>query len=162
MAEIKIRQASVEDAARLAAVISESFQDVARRFDLTIENTPTHPSNCRTDWVEKAMAKGVRYYMMESDGEPIGCVALERFSQDKCFLERLSILPPHRRQGLGAGLVHFVLDEARGWGANRVEIAIIAAQDELRAWYEGLGFSLIGTRKFDHLPFTVAFLGLDL
>jgi predicted N-acetyltransferase YhbS len=162
MGEMKIRPATVDDAARLAAVIRESFQDVARRFELTADNAPTHPANCQTDWVEKAVAKGVRYYLLEQDGEPIGCVALERFSAKKCFLERLSVLPPYRRRGLGATLVHHALAEARDWGASRVEIAIIAAQDELQAWYERLGFSLIGTRKFDHLPFTVAFLGLDL
>ncbi len=173
MAEMRIRQATVDDAARLAAVIRESFQDVAQRFELTADNAPTHPANCQTDWVEKAMAKGVRYYALELDGETVGCVALERagpkahFPERQtgprvCYLERLSVLPPFRRQGLGATLVHHALAEARGWGANRVEIAIIAAQDELQAWYEGFGFSLINTKNFHRLPFTVAFLGLDL
>ncbi|MBU0515415.1 MAG: GNAT family N-acetyltransferase, partial [Proteobacteria bacterium] len=66
------------------------------------------------------------------------------------------------RQGLGAALVERALDKARGWGASRVEIGIIAAQDELREWYEKFGFELKGSREFDHLPFIVAFMGLNL
>jgi GNAT superfamily N-acetyltransferase len=162
LAEKRIRPATGDDAARVAALISESFQDVARRFELTADNAPTHPANCRPDWVEGAMAKGVRYFVLETGGEPIGCVALERADPTRCYLERLAVLPKHRRQGLGAVLVRHALAEARDWGASRVEIALIAAQDELRAWYERLGFSLISTKDFDHLPFTVAFMGLDL
>ncbi len=162
MGEPNIRPAEPEDAVRLAAVIRESFQNVAERFRLTADNAPTHPANCQPDWVEKALAKGVRYFRLERDGEPVGCVALERADADRCYLERLAVLPRHRRQGLGAALVRHALAEARGWGANRVEIGIIAAQDELREWYEEFGFELTGTREFAHLPFTVAFMGVDL
>lgn len=162
MGEPNIRPAGKDDAARLAGVIRESFQDVAKRFGLTADNAPTHPANCQPDWVETALAKGVRYFLLQRDGGSVGCVALERADADRCYLERLAVLPQYRRQGLGAALVEHALEEARGWGANRVEIGIIAAHDELRAWYEKFGFELTGTRDFPHLPFTVAFMGLDL
>ncbi|MBU0516964.1 MAG: hypothetical protein KJ621_19590, partial [Proteobacteria bacterium] len=82
MPEMNIRQSWPDDAARLAALIQESFRDVAGRFGLTEDNAPTHPANCRPEWIETAMAKGVRYFVLERGGEPIGCVALERAGRE--------------------------------------------------------------------------------
>ena len=53
-----IRNATRADIALLATIIRDSFRDVADRFDLTSQNCPTHPSNCTTEWIEKALEKG--------------------------------------------------------------------------------------------------------
>ena len=142
----------------LAGAIRRSFADVARRFDLNRENCPKHPSNCETAWVASAMDKGVFYFMMEADGRPCGCVALEPTEEGVCYLERLAVLPEFRGAGRGRALVEHVIQEARSLGAERVEIGIIAAQAELQAWYEKLGFIVSGRRRFDHLPFEVTFM----
>jgi ribosomal protein S18 acetylase RimI-like enzyme len=153
-----IREATREDAPLLAAVIRDSFRDVASRFDLTPDNCPTHPSNCVPEWVESATAKGMRYFVLESGGEPVGCVALEQAGPDICRLEWLAVLPKHRRHGFGDALVRHVLHEARRMGAATVKLAIIADHSELKAWYEQRGFAVTGSQRFDHLPFEVAFM----
>jgi len=153
-----IRQGTRDDVPLLAAVIRAAFRDVADRFALTAETCPTHPSNCATAWIGKALDKGARYYIGEEGGKACGCVALERANPEVCYLERLAVLPEFRRKGFGKALVDHVLAEARALGARRVEIGIIAEQRELGAWYERLGFRPMKTARFDHLPFPVLFM----
>ncbi len=160
--EARIRDAISQDDELLARIIRESFRDVAERFGLTPENCPTHPSNCTPQWIASEMAKGVAYYVVEEGGTPCGCVALERAGPEVCYLERLAVLPSHRRSGYGTALVHHVLEEARRVGAGRLEFAIIARQSGLRDWYERLGFAVKNTKSFSHLPFDVTFMFAEL
>jgi N-acetylglutamate synthase-like GNAT family acetyltransferase len=153
-----VEDAKEADAALLASVIRESFADVARRFGLTPENSPTHPSNCTPEWIRSAFAKGVRYYVLRTAQGPVGCVALEHANAEVCYLERLAVPPSFRRQGFGEALVNHVVDRARELNVGRVEIAIISADVELRKWYERLGFSATATTRFEHLLFEVTFM----
>ncbi len=153
-----IRTCIIKDCALLAVTIRTSFRTVAERFGLTKENAARHPSNCEEDWVRKDMERGVVYYALEIGGRVAGCVALERVDDAGCYLERLSVLPGHRRQGLGKVLVEHVFAEARRLGLRRVGIAMIAEQEELKAWYKGFGFVEGVTKEYPHLPFRVTFM----
>ena len=160
--EFVIRDASSSDIPLLTILIRNSFRDVADRFNLTSENCPAHPSNCTTEWVESALKKGIKYYILERANVPCGCVALEQAQPDVFYLERLSVLPKFRRNGLGELLVNHALNEAKKLGAHRVEIGIISDQTELKAWYEKLGFSTKKESRFEHLPFMVTFMSREL
>lgn len=153
-----IRKAGQDDIPSLAQIIRHSYKDVARRFDLTPQNCPKHPSNYTNHWVQRDIDRGVVYYSLEKEREICGCVALEKAGPNLCYLERLSILPQHRRQGLGALLVRHIFKEARALDASSVGIGIIARQEELKQWYIRLGFVEGETKAFDHLPFKVTFL----
>jgi len=104
------------------------------------------------------MARGVRYFILESEGVVSGCVALESASSDVCYLERLGVLPHQRRRGLGKAMVGHALSEAKRLGARHVGIGIIAQDKELNDWYKKLGFLEMETKKFAHLPFQVTFM----
>ena len=154
---LSIVPAGTQDIIRITAIIRAAFGVVARRFDLTPENCPKHPSNVSEHWVARDLARGVRYYLAWQDQQVVGCLGVERASAETCYLERLAVLPDHQRLGVGAALVNHGLDRARRLGAKEVGVAIIAAQTELARWYRKLGFTPTGTRRFDHLPFEVAF-----
>ena len=160
--EFVIRDASSSDIPLLTALIRNSFRNVADRFNLTAENCPTHPSNCTTEWIESALKKSIKYYILERKDFPCGCVALEQAQPDVFYLERLSVLPQFRRNGLGELLVNYALNEAKKLGAHRVEIGIISHQVELKEWYKKLGFSTKKESQFEHLPFVVAFMTKEL
>jgi N-acetylglutamate synthase-like GNAT family acetyltransferase len=111
--------------------------------------------------VKRDQARGVRYFILEQDGIAAGCAALEMASAKVAYLERLSVLPSRRKQGIGRDLVEHILEEARRAGAQQVSIAIIAAQTELKRWYQQIGFVEGETRSYEHLPFQVTFLALE-
>ena len=157
-----IRVATIDDVPLLTRLVRAAFRTPAERFGLTPENCPKHPSNCEESWVSGAMAEGVEYFMLESDGEPVGCVALERADEEVGYLERLSVQPAHRHRGYGRALVRRVRERADELGLRRLSIALIAEDAELRRWYEVLGFREKQTRTFEHLPFTVLFMDADL
>lgn len=157
-----IKEASQEESVLVRDMVRESFLEVAERFGLTPENCPTHPSFCTKEWVEAAMNKGIRFYMIEDLGKPCGCVALERHDDQAYYLERLAVLPRYRRKGFGKALVEHILDQAEKMGAHRVEIGIISEHTEIKDWYQRLGFSLKGTATYDHLPFEVTFMSREI
>jgi N-acetylglutamate synthase-like GNAT family acetyltransferase len=159
---IVIREASGEDVVLLTSLIRKSFSDVAVRFGLTPDNCPTHPSFCLPEWVESAMHKGIRFFVIESDDDPCGCVALEHHDDQVCYLERLAVLPRFRRRGFGKALTEHVLYQAKRIGAQRVEIGIISEHVEIKDWYLRRGFDVKGTATYDHLPFEVTFMSNEL
>jgi diamine N-acetyltransferase len=155
---IHIRQATAIDISLLTSIIRISFRDVADRFSLTPDNAPKHPSNCADNWIEKDLARGVIYYILESNGLSVGCAAIEQGSPEVCYLERLSVLPVERSKGFGRALVYKVFFKAKTLGAREVQIGIIAQHTELKEWYEKIGFRERETKDFAHLPFRVSFM----
>ena len=156
-----IHTCTEEDASVLAGTIQRSFQDVADRFGLTRENAPRHPSNYTVDWVLKDMNRGVVYFVLKDNGRVVGCAALEAAGSDICYLERLAVLPEHRKQGFGKTLVDHILSEARVRKARSVNIGIIAEQTELKDWYRRIGFVEGESKDFPHLPFRVTFMSYE-
>jgi N-acetylglutamate synthase-like GNAT family acetyltransferase len=157
-----IKKATLNDREVVATIIRNSFCDVARRFALTKDNCPKHPSNCTSSWIEADVLRGVQYSVLYLDENPIGCVAIEKPSSDVCYLERLSILPEMRGRHFGVKLVNHALECAASAGANKVSIGIIDEQTELKEWYIQLGFAVTETKRFPHLPFTVCLMEFDI
>lgn len=157
-----IKEATLNDSEVLVKLIRNSFHDVARRFSLTKGNCPKHPSNCASSWIESDISRGVQYYILYVDKNPIGCVAIEKPSADVCYLERLSVLPEMRGKHFGIRLVQYALECAALKGARKVSIGIIDEQTELKEWYIQLGFDVTETKSFPHLPFTVCLLEFEI
>jgi len=156
-----IRTAGSADIKQLAAIIQASHADVAHRFKLTPANCPKHPSNCTPAWIESDLTRGVRYFVAELGGQPVGCVALEKADPQMAYLERLSVLPAHRCRGIGQRLVECVFRETANLGVPSIGIGIIAEFNELKAWYQKRGFRAGETQTFDHLPFKVLLMAYD-
>lgn len=157
-----IRNASALDAVTITSIVRESFRDVALRFGLTLENCPKHPSNCEVRWIREALQKGIHFYILEVDDQPLGSIALEKANSEVGYIERLSVLPKHRRKGFGRSLVEHAMAQASEHGLNRIDIGIISDQIELRKWYERLGFVEQRRAVFNHLPFEVLFMSKNL
>ena len=154
----KIRTCTNEDALVLVETIRKSFKDVAERFGLTQENAPRHPSNCTVDWIQKDMARGVTYFVIENKNCVVGCVALELANSEVSYLERLSVFPNQRQRGFGKALVTHVLSKAKLLGVHCVNIGIIAEHNELKNWYKGIGFVEGESKEYPQLPFRVTFM----
>ena len=155
---MNIHEATAQDAATLALLVSASNQDVAARFGLTLDNCPKHPSFCNADWIRADLARGERYFLAEHASGPTACVAFELAGAGVGYLNRLSVLPAHRRCGIGARLVQHVLALAHSSGLERVSIGVIGQHMALQRWYSKLGFVTGDTQQFAHLPFAVTYM----
>ncbi len=165
---MKIREATSEDTGTIARLVSESNRDVALKFGLNRDNCAKHPSFCTSDWVEADFARGERYFIAEEDGDggrdghPIACVAYETPSATLAYLNRLSVLPEHRRAGVGTALVAHIVALARAASIRTISIGVIGEHADLQAWYRKLGFTSGETRTFPHLPFSVLYMSYAL
>lgn len=156
---MKIVPAKPEDAIQIASIISEANKDVAKLFNITIENTPKHPSFCTDEWVRSGFERGEAYFLYKENGVAKGCVAFEQPNPDTAYLNRLSVLPKYRHNGIGASLVRHIIDYSRiKKDIRTISIGIIAEHIVLKAWYVGLGFVEGDIMKFKHLPFNVQYL----
>jgi N-acetylglutamate synthase-like GNAT family acetyltransferase len=153
-----IVQATRKDINGLASLIKRSFADVAKRFALTPQNCPKHPSNCTREWINRDLNRNVHYFVLISDGIAVGCVGIERASETTCYMERLAVVPEQRGKGYGIRLARHALDQAKSMGAAIVGIGIIAADTDLKNFYIALGFKEGITKTFPHLPFEVVFM----
>ena len=157
-----IKEASKTDISILADVLRKSFAGVAERFNLNVENCPKNLAFCTDQRIEDDFARGTEFYLLEDERQTCGCVALEYAKPDVCYLERLAVLPGHRKKGFGKTLVNHIFDMVREMGLQRVEIGVISEHSELKDWYKKSGFVQKNTKKFEHLPFIVTFMFVEL
>lgn len=68
---------------------------------------------------------------------------------DTCELNNLCVHPEYRHKGIGEALVADAFRVARELGCTRMNIGIVEENQVLRKWYESLGFTHTGTKKFD-------------
>lgn len=88
----------------------------------------------------------------------IGFVAIERATEKIYYMEKLAILPQYRHNGFGKLIIDFVFEYARKYGGEKVSIALINENSELKDWYLKYGFMQTGIKQFSHLPFAVCFM----
>ncbi len=157
-----IEKASENEPRILSKLIRSSFADVAERFHLTPENCPKHPSNCTQKWIDADVKRGVSYFILKNKDIVIGCVGVERADNHTCYMERLAVLPEYRKKGFGKKLALHAIRLSKQLGVNHVGIGIIAGDTGLRNWYEKMGFKQKKTLAFDHLPFDVMLMSLNL
>lgn len=159
---MKIREASQADVTILSMIVSESNKDVAVKFGLTAENCPKHPSFYTASWVQADLDRGETYFILEDDSSPVGCVACEMPSSGLAYLNRLSVLPRHRKSGIGARLVRHIVEHVRAQSVNSISIGVIGEHADLQRWYRKLGFADGDTKRFSHLPFSVHYMTYSL
>ena len=153
-----IREATAHDLDVLAMLVSTSNSDVALEFNLNSQNSPKHPSFCTPAWIEQDLARDERYFILEQEGQARACVAYERPQDALAYLNRLSVLPAYRNQGLGARLVRFIVKLASSDAVNVISIGVIGEHLRLQRWYGQLGFTSGARKQFAHLPFAVQYM----
>lgn len=159
---MEIVPAKTKDAEHIAFIVSEANKDVAELFKINMEKTPKHPSFCTKDWVLSDFKRGEEYFIYKEEGVVKGCVAFEQADSDTAYLNRLSVLPSYRHNGIGADLVRHILDYSEIKNLQIVSIGIIAEHEVLKNWYLDLGFIEGDTIKFEHLPFNVKYMRYEL
>jgi ribosomal protein S18 acetylase RimI-like enzyme len=97
-------------------------------------------------------------YALHLDSKIIGYMSLSK-EGDKVFeLHNLAVLPEFRHKGYGKLLLDFAKEKATSFGGTKIKIGIIEESTVLKNWYIQNGFVHIGTKKYDHLPFTSGYM----
>jgi ribosomal protein S18 acetylase RimI-like enzyme len=143
-------------------VIRRGFLTVADDFGLTEEKVPTNGAFIKTERLEADRAKGNLMYALTEADAIVGFMQLEKANETTFYLEKISVLPEYRHNGYGTELLHFAKAKVKALGASKLGIAIIEENTVLKDWYIKNGFTPTGTKKFEHLPFTVGFLEINI
>lgn len=102
----------------------------------------------------------MRYKILS--GETVGYYSLSWQENNECELNNLCVLPEHRHSGIGKALLEDAFGRAKEKGCTKMNIGIVEENAVLRRWYEDNGFVHIGTKKFDHFPFTCGYMEASL
>ena len=139
-------------------VIHKSFATVAADFGLTEENCPKHTSFIPISYLETQMKWGWMMFGLYTDKRIIGYMSLSKEADKAYELHNLAILPEFRHNGFGKQLLDHAKETVRSLGGSKIKIGIIEESTVLKNWYITNGFEHVGTKKFDHLPFTSGYL----
>ncbi len=139
-------------------VIHQSFGTVAEQFGLTKENCPKHTSFIPLSFLEAQRNWGWKMYALYAGKKIIGYMSLSKESNDAFELHNLAVLPEYRHNGFGKLLLDYAKDVVKSSGGYVIKIGIIEESTILKNWYIANGFIHIGTKKYDHLPFTSGYL----
>ncbi len=139
-------------------VIHKSFKTVANDFNLTKENCPRHTSFMPLTFLQTQIEWGWKMYGLYAGKKIIGYMSLSSMDEECYELHNFCILPEYRHKGFGKMMLDFAKDKVIELGGNRIKIGIIEESTKLKSWYISNGFVRIGTKKYEHLPFTSGYL----
>lgn len=139
-------------------VIHRSFKTVAEEFGLTPENCPKHTSFMPIYFLTTQMDWGWHMFGLYHEGQLVGYMSLSKESDTVYELHNLAVLPEYRHKGFGKKMLDFAKETVQSLGGHTIKIGIIEESTILKNWYESNGFVHIGTKQFDHLPFTSGYL----
>lgn len=143
-------------------IIHRSFQTVADELNLTKDNCPSHTAFIPIDKLVSQFDNGTAMFLYLYNGNFIGYFSLS-VNNDSVELNNLAVLPEYRHLGIGKELVDYAITYSKNiLGANKIKIGIVEENTILKDWYEKIGFVNTGTKKFEHLPFTVGFMETEV
>jgi diamine N-acetyltransferase len=144
------------------AIIRSAFGEVIDDFGITESNTPMFAAFTTIEKLEEMKARGVKFFGLFLNGSQVGVVALEKEADGEYHMKRLAVLPEYWHSGLGRNLVDYVIDYVRKHGVKRLHLGMVNENIVLKKWYQDIGFKETEVIKFDHLPFTVCRMALEI
>ena len=156
---ITIRTASLDDTREMARVIVDTW------FATHEDQISTEALQKRRDeWGYAESEKGWHRTIQESDGvstqilvandeqRVIAVAASNVTGADRAELEVLYVEVDYQRSGTGRRLLEATIDHCCRIGISKLHVAVLAANQPARRFYESLGGLLSGTRAHEDGP----------
>jgi len=149
-----------EDVSAVLKVLNLSHGTIARDFNFTKEDNPTNNAFIDEKTLREQLNNGIELYGLKMGNRLVGCIAIEKSKReaDTYYIEKVSVLPEFRHQGIGVRLMDFATDKIKNAGGKIISIALIDSNSKLKKWYLSQGFVETGFKDFEHLPFRVCFM----
>ena len=158
---MEIRKADVSDAKTVSEIIKLSFEKQAHILKMTEQQYPHYVAFENPEAVIGAIEKGETIYLlMELDTNSAGTIRFNVDADDisKGYINRLAVLPKHRKNGYGKALMSFAEDKLKESGVSIVEISIVKQFNKLQSFYESIGYKATRDKKYPFFPFEVRYL----
>jgi ribosomal protein S18 acetylase RimI-like enzyme len=155
---MKFRNATVDDASEIAALVNSAYRGDSSRAGWTTEADLLEGIRTDTSEIASLIERPEMVIIMCLEGgELIGSVNVERRGADS-YLGMLVVKPTLQNAGLGKKLIDAAENYAREhWSSKRMTMTVISVRSELIAYYERRGYRRTGEMKpfpFDeqHVP----------
>lgn len=143
-------------------IIHKSFQTVADEMNLIKDNCPSYTAFMPIEKLISQFENNTPMFLYQYNGCFAGYFSLS-INDDSVELNNLAVLPEYRHLGIGKELVDYAITYSKNiLGANKIKIGIVEENTILKEWYEKIGFVHTGTKKYEHLPFTVGFMETEI
>lgn len=143
-------------------IVHLSFQTVADEMNLTKDNCSSYTAFMPIEKLISQFENDAPMFLYQYNGYFAGYFSLS-INDDSVELNNLAVLPEYRHLGIGKELADYAITYSKNiLGANKIKIGIVEENTILKEWYEKIGFVHTGTKKFEHLPFTVGFMETEI
>jgi L-amino acid N-acyltransferase YncA len=146
MGEVRIRRATREDAAAMAAVYNQAVANSTATFDTVPERAED-----RAVWLDEHIAPQHPVLVAERDGRVIGWASLSRYSTRCAYDATVEISAyvdeSETGRGLGTALSEAVLEAGRAGGVHAVVSRICTENAASLAMGRNLGFFEVGVMR---------------
>ncbi|MBP6663529.1 MAG: GNAT family N-acetyltransferase [Paludibacter sp.] len=149
-----------QDLSTIVKVLNLSHGTIARDFNFTKEDNPTNNAFIDEKTLREQLNNGIELYGLKMNNRLVGCIAIEKSKREPStyYIEKVSVLPEFRHQGIGVRLMDFATAKIKDAGGQIISIALIDSNTKLKKWYLSQGFIETGFKDFEHLPFRVCFM----
>lgn len=153
-----------DDLSEIVQVLQVSHGTVAKEFGFTQETNPTNNAFIEASTLKNQLNNGIELYALSVNNQLIGCIAIEKSKRviDTYYIEKVSVVPEERNQGVGVRLMDFAMEKIKEAGGKNASIALNDSNTKLKNWYSSQGFIETGTTDFEQLPFRVCFMNKQL
>lgn len=143
-------------------IVHKSFQTVADEMNLTKDNCSSYTAFMPIEKLISQFENNTPMLLYQYNGCFAGYFSLS-INDDSVELNNVAVLPEYRHLGIGKELVDYAITYSKNiLGANKIKIGIVEENTILKEWYEKIGFVHTGSKKFEHLPFIVGFMKIEI
>ena len=128
-----LREAADADVRTLVRLMRVAFEEYRDRLD-----PPSAAHDETEETVRTRLAEGSAVIAFNA-AEPVG-FAFYQTQDSHVYFSRLSVLPEHRRQGIGRALIEYVETRAQELGFKGVRLGVRLQLPHLKDRYERLGY----------------------
>jgi putative acetyltransferase len=153
--EIEIRPLEIGDDGTAFRTLNEEW--ISRYFVLEAKDRETlgDPENT-------ILRKGGRIFMVYSDGQAVGCVALIPMGDGVYELSKMAVSPELRGQGIGRRLLGHAIAQAKALGASSLFLGSSSMLKNAVHLYEAVGFRHVPPEELPDMHYARADVFMEM